>query len=689
MAKNKRSLSFVAISGLNFPSRSRPYLPRLAQEIAEQEKAEFILVAGNMLAGRALEQELKELLKGIRKEKSEQAESQKDKKVDSLDEFVADKAAALDEFLPRLKGQMKYHIVIAEKVYDKALGVQVLEALRKLRKEAGCDDIRLHHNPDTKIPIHLPNFGEMRVLVPRKEPWFYENVTGLMQRLVNSFAMRTNSSKPRLILAGCTGTSNFLPRYKGLAAVSVPVLHKLDEQLSTENMVGCVVVKIKAVDDDFQISHKTYDFRTAIFNEPKFALNGDLTANQKLVLDVLKPSSASRGTILFRVNTLSKETPWSEDQLKKVLQELKDKKLISRDREGHRYSISDSLLRRVQINLASFLQGAKKLVLVVKSCWHVGALKALYHTTLEVEPELAEDADAICLNGDVTQGISHNYEYNGELAPAMNGADKHQIFAALMQGGMIMTVFKKRWEKITDQKLAVTDKLAQCLITYVYNIGNHDEHRFSSSKHAIPLQTFDASLRSYLTSEIMAFLVAKDQQGVGLQIVENLVNQKVIRVGESRVVKLGGIPIGLKHPRQGRTQGMGLRIQQTANFFDKALRDWPNNILSEINIVLVANFHEHAAIHMGLFGRTVLGVQSGAMLKDTEFENGMNKAVDHGLVRVVVELNGNGELLTTEMEFPDYIAPADKNIVFADQLTQGQVMEHFAALAQKYNMRWR
>jgi hypothetical protein len=57
------SVSFVVISGLDFPKRSRKYLMNLTKEVVEKHKAMFVIIAGHIMNGKELDDQLKKLQK--------------------------------------------------------------------------------------------------------------------------------------------------------------------------------------------------------------------------------------------------------------------------------------------------------------------------------------------------------------------------------------------------------------------------------------------------------------------------------------------------------------------------------------------------------------------------------------------------------------------------------------------------
>jgi hypothetical protein len=224
----------------------------------------------------------------------------------------------------------------------------------------------------------------------------------------------------------------------------------------------------------------------------------------------------------------------------------------------------------------------------------------------------------------------------------------------------------------------------------VYKHGNHDEPRFSHGKDAIPLAIFDSSLRGAVASGIAEFLANNGIKWISPGgFIAKLVNEKIVRVGESRIANISGVPVGVKHPFQARTISKGLRVQQTANFFLEALKNWPDVSAKSLSVVHVANFHEAAAIFTAVFGRTIFGVMTGAQIYDSQFESNQNKVVDYGLAKTRVVLNKVGQILSARVEYFDDIVEEDKEIVFKDNLSEADVADLHLRLASKYDMPWR
>ncbi len=89
------------------------------------------------------------------------------------------------------------------------------------------------------------------------------------------------------------------------------------------------------------------------------------------------------------------------------------------------------------------------------------------------------------------------------------------------------------------------------------------------------------------------------------------------------------------------------------------------------------------------FGKTVLGVMTGAYLKDTSFESHHDKVVDFGPAMVDICLNKEGLLLFSEVEFDDRIHPDDEKIVLADRLNHSDVLKLSSELTEIVDIPWR
>jgi len=745
----KEGFTFFGISGINFPIKKREYLMELLKEAAEKHKPNFVIVAGNTIAGNDLEKELKaytnfeskevkkaskELSKEIKslgknlkdavlrlkKTESERDKQELRQQISDLEsritnltetlsqfdnedlkrkieeEFIESQARDLNNFLPKLKGS-NYHIVISEKVYDRQIGVQILEKLKEMR-----NDIRLigkrqdgSYDPEPKIASSLKGFEEIRVIIPRSRAWFSRIITTTKQNLINKFVGRTFSPPPSMILVGCAGIASYIPYYEGIPCIAVPTIHKIDEQTSTENMVGISVIKIISENGKIRIVNGVYDFRPAIFNERQLAIPEAATRMERAVLKAFLPSDASFKIILFRIKTARKKNKSNgvdKEKVQAALDSLIKQKVVRYNPQSNRYAINEELIQRVDISLKRLFEDSKTVKHTVISCFHCGCLKSLYHTTLKYLPLVAKDSDALIENGDGIQGIAHNYEYNGELLPITYGFDKQEILLANIRARNILDIFKLKYADLKDKKIEPAELLRKCFIFYVSNDGNHPYWKHYH-KDALIFELFETKLKQYLVEGLFKILNEFGIRGVDYELVKSIVNEKVIRVGESRMVNLNGVVVGVKHPFKSRSASKSHRIQDVVDFLWRNFSDFSQNIVKNVkgfSLVDVANFHEAASVHVVKFGRTTLGLMTGAYLRDTSFESNQDKVVDRGSANVMAVISKEDKLLYSEVEFDNWIHPEDKRIVFADRVKTSDVNKLCTMLTNEFvDVPWR
>lgn len=702
-----QELDLVAISGLCWPTRSRRYLINLVAEAVAERKAKIAaaLIAGHTIDGKYVEAEFKSQLRGHLSSfsprlKGEQLEWEKGE-FERL--YIDEQATHLSDFLPVLPNSVNWHIVIAERIYDRPLGARIIERLKDKRNDVRIIGSRQedgYYDREPKLPIQFPGFETVRVIVPHRSPWFSKIISNLPQRLHNAFAPRTLSPKPDLILTGVTGTAVYLPYYDGVPNISIPALNKLLEQQATEHMIGATVVRVLANGKEgVRIIDGVYNFRTAAFQEKIVLVSTSLPKAQQAVMYSLIPSDASLKAVLYRVNSgankkhFHRKTDFKEEAVTNALDELIKAKTVTFSKKSNRYSINENLRRNADITLASLQKDSRTVKHVVWSCFHGGALKTLYFTALKDIPKHADDADAIIENGDLVQGIAHQYEYNGELKPVANGVDKQEIITAYHHATILLDVFRNRLNRLDKaSKSNVSTALQICLIPYIYNAGNHDKWPHHN-KMTLILQLYEDTLRKRMIEGVLS-ICQENQVLVKYEQVASAVNASIIRVGESRMVELNGIMIGIKHPHKSRTVQKSTRIQEVVDFIWRRFDSYMSTVAKNskgFSIAYVANFHEAAAAHVTKFGQTVLGVMTGAYLKDTEFEANMDKVVDYGPAIVTAKFDAEGRLIYSETEFVSRIDEEDREFVLADRLDSTQVFQRCLKLLDRISLKmpWR
>jgi hypothetical protein len=702
-----KPVNVVAVSGLSWPTRSRGYLINLVREVVAKHKAQFAIVAGHTVDGKYLDSEFRARLKErIADEREACRETELRFNADWVRheferEFVEEYASQLSDFLPRLPNGTNWHFAIAERIYDRPIGAKILEKLRDMRADVRIIGKRQEdgfYDREPKFPIQMRGFEEIRVIVPHRSPWFSKVITNLVQRLHNAFAPRTLSPKPDLILTGVTGTATHLPYYDGVPTISVPALNKLVEQQATEHMIGATVVRIVPNGDEKpRIISGVHNFRTAAFEEKALAVPASLPNIQQAVMYALIPSDASFKAILYRVNArkdlFRRKTEFNEAAVKKAIGELVSAGKVVFSRRSNRYGINDELRRKAEISLKSLHEGSRTVKHVVWSCLHGGALKTLYFTFLKLIPRLGYDADALVENGDLRQGIAHLYEYNGELLPIANGEDKQDLINAHLRATVLLDIFRNRLSRMSRASRKDVDKVLEtCLVPYVIGQGNHDKWGHHN-KAALILQLFQERLRAVMVDGVMRISAELDAE-VSYDAAKAAVDRKIIMVGESRMTELDGIVIAVKHPHKGRSIQKSTRIQEVTDFIWRRFDSYLGTVAKlakGFSIAYVANFHEAAAAHVTKFGQTVLGVMTGAFLKDTSFESNIDKVVDHGPAVVTATFDAEGRLLYSETEYVNTIVPEDKVIVDADRLDSEVILEQCVKLMNRIGLKlpWR
>lgn len=697
-----KELSIVAISGLSWPTRSRKYLINLVKEAVEKSMAKFVIIAGHTVDGQYLEKEFKARLKEFVKE--QRATAKEDKKIifDSdwckhtfEQEFVKEYAEHLSDFLPVLPNDVNWHIVIAERIYDRPIGAKILEKLKDMRADVRIVGERLedgYYDREPKFPVQFPGFDTIRVIVPHRSPWFSNTITNLVQRLHNAFSPRTLSPKPSLTISGVTGTAVHLPYYDGVPNVSVPALNKILEQQATEHMIGASVIKLVANGRGTRIVNGVHNFRIAAFKEKILSIPTSLPNIQQAIMQALVPSDASLKALVHRVNVnklvFSRRTNFKQETIKETLQELIGSKKVIFSKKSNRYGINEDLRKNAVMSLDALHKDSRTIRHTIWSCFHGAALKTLYFTALEDLPQMLAESDGGIENGDINQGNAHNYDYNGELLPGFNTVDKQEILNAYIRATICADAFKIRLERYKElAKKNPNEAVEKSLPPYHFNVGNHDAWRFYG-KVGLILQQFEDKLRTVLAERI-AKICRENNIAYSEEKARELVDRKVRRVGESRMTEIDGVLVGVKHPHKSRTVQKSTRVQQVVNFIWQRFDSFTDTVAKNAKgfaIAYVANFHEAAAVHVTKYGKTVLGVMTGAYLHDTEFETNLDKVVDRGPALVTAVLSPSGELLYSETEFISRISEGDYKFVTADRLSTKEVHERVLKLLKKIEL---
>src|SRR3989344_3103305 len=701
MAKtvSNKNLTLVAISGLSWPTMSRKYLIQLVKDAVVKDDAKCALSAGGTIDGKHVEGELKAQLKWHLREM--RAIARKNKEPFDIDftkeqfesDFIADHALRLNAFLPVLPNGVNWHIAIAERIYDRPIGAKILEKLRDMRSDVRLlgtrrEDGFYDHEP--KFPVLIPDFGEIRILMPKSAPWFSKTISNLVQRLMSAYTARSLSLKPNLVIVGLTGTAVDLPSYDGVHVVSVPASGRLAEQKSTEHMIGASVIKIaENGHEGARVVNGVHNFRLPVFLEKSVSVPSSLSKVEQAAMRALLPSDASPKTVLFRMNAEKKPSKhsknWTKEHASEALKKLVAEKLVVYSKASNQFGINEELRKNVDITMGSLWKGARHVKHVIVSCVHGGATETLYFTFIDNTVRLCLDADALIENGDLMQGIAHQYEYSGALIPISYGVDKQEIANAYMRAKILLGIFEAR---LKDPKMGAQgtaeEVLSRCLITYVYNTCNHDMWVYHN-RGALPLKLFESTLHIRLMGEIQRLLEEHKVVATAQQIQKALAT-KIIRVGEDLMVELNGIMVCIKHPHKPRTMLKTGRIQEVGDWMWRTIDTHHKYMAGKANkkkplsVTYVANYHEAAATHLTKYDRTVLGVMTGSMLFKTLFEGHRDKVIDFGPAVVTLHTNPEGQLLYSETEYVTHIDERDKKFIFTKDISTEAMLGHCLAL---------
>lgn len=696
---SNKYLGLVAVSGLSWPTMSRKYLIQLVKDAVVKDKGSCALIAGGTIDGKHVEGELKAQLRAHVREMRAVAKKNKESfdidlvKEKFEDDFVADHALRLSAFLPVLPNDVNWHIAVAERIYDRPIGAKILEKLRDIRSDVRLlgtrrEDGFYDHEP--KFPVLIPGFGEIRILMPKRAPWFSKTISNLVQRLMSGYISSSMSLKPNLVIVGLTGTAVDLPSYDGVHVISIPASCRLAEQKSTEHMIGASVIKIMENGaEGARIVNGVHNFRLPAFLEKSVSVPNSLSKVEQAAMHALLPSDASPKTVLFRMNTEKKPSKrqkiWTQVHADGALKQLVQQKLIVYSKKSNQFGIDEVLRKNADITMESLWKGSRSVKHVVASCVHGGATETLYYTFIVNTTRLCHDADAFIENGDLMQGIAHNYEYSGALLAFVYGVDKQEIFNAYMRAKILLDIFEARLkDPKKGTKGSVEEVLNRSLIAYVYNTGNHDMWVYHN-RGALPLKLFESTLKTLLADGIQR-LLEEYKVAVTARQVQEALAKKITRVGEDLMVELNGIMVGIKHPHKPRTMLKTGRIQEVGDWMWRTLDTYHKymngkaNKRKPLSVTYVANYHEAAATHLTKYDRTVLGVMTGSMLFKTLFEGHRDKVIDFGPAVVTLHTNPEGQLLYSETEYVTHIDERDKRFIFAKDISTKSMLEHCQAL---------
>ncbi|MBU6141882.1 hypothetical protein KGO95_02030 [Patescibacteria group bacterium] len=587
-----------------------------------------------------LEQELKELDEKIQAAKEEVARLKPRTASLIMDMLVEEIAQELDEDLPHFKkstGEKVKLYIVTSPAYDGQVGHRVADRLVELRRK----DRDVLYFGQVRSFVKLKKSGQGVVLLtPEKAVWRTTAYSAYPDRLVVDDLKRGSKTPPDMYVVGCFGSS--LNRGKGskkFQRISLPVLHKLENTTTGENMVGMRIVRHHR---NGATEVRTFDFKHLLTNERSMiTLPPSCTKVQAKILEDLKVHGSRS------IGQMEDELEIPRDVLDKALKNLLEKKNVKAsilfNENSAQYSFNPKWLQK---NLRFTWPEAgpqwMKDTIVGFSCMHAGSVHTAEEFILNDLPEIVvnEKANVLFSAGDNIEGMKHDLLLRKEVLAGFNYSKMEEYAAKLLSTVMLKAFDKRLTGALKDKdpkkmtQAEVKELIAELLVIFIYICGNHDEWELDIGLD--PLAHFDLCMRMMLRDGIGKILMGHGLPSLSSQEISELVDKKVIRFTEDDHYTLpSGLTVGAIHYHAGRTATNSV---------------WPERALAQFRVhhELVGNFHveEHVEEY-----DAELGLRASDMLPTlkckSDFESKKGKIVDFGVgVRKLISYKGR--VLITE-----------------------------------------
>lgn len=650
---DKKTVRFGLMSRIDFGSDGfRHGLLELAKEIFKTDDVAFVILAGGLVSGKAVAQQIVRLNKTLRSIERQMKAKEKAKR-DAVDLKEADdlKAALtklklarnkvkeqiealtpakmaeeLAKCLPKFtnaKGQPVKLYFVPSPAYDKSVGEETGEALQALR---GPDEFRLLKAGGDRLALweHTPYERMLEILTLDKQAWLRGDYhsTPVQRRIKDKRRQTSSHVQVDLQVVGGVGVSLLKPEgHWPIGFVSVPALHRLDDTGIAENQVGVQVLEVETARRNAAM--RSHSFKDLISRERTFiGLPSDPSPAQRKCLDALRHYGRSTTGSLAQMTGLAKE------MVKKSLEPLlatKDHKRYATwpglvyDAASDRWDFDLEWVKRNLRYRAP--EGERKVDKVVAiCCLHAGSLDTDYGHFLAELPRvmLERGVDTLVSAGDHVEGTSHDLLMKGEIYAGFDNTTQEEL-AASMIAAVLFKVFKARFDAgfkaSPPKKLWETARLVdQTLPIFRYVPGNHCGW---ISKHGVkPLTTMVHEIVRLLTEWIEDHLVAK-----GLQVTSamRLIAGHVQTVPKGRFTLPSGVPMGMTHPHMGGSETISSAAQKAFMKY----RDCP--------VVFIGNFHTGVVVEEWdqRLGQKIC-MQIGTQKHGSSYEDGFMKTVDQG-----------------------------------------------------------
>lgn len=594
----------------------------------------------NEVAKKKLEERLKELVDKIDEVKKRLQELKPRTAVAITEEIVEQLAVELNEDLPHFKktnGEKVKLYIITSPAYDGQVGHRV--ALRLVELRLNERDVLYFGQTRAFVPLKKSGKGIV-LLTPEKAVWHSTAYSAYPDRLVADDLKRGSKTPPEMYVVGCFGSS--LNRSKGskkFQRISLPVLHKLENTTTGENMVGIRVVRYhhKGINEvrTFDFKHMTTDERSMITLPP------NCTKVQARIIEDLK----IHGT--RSIGQMEDELEIPRDTLEKALKNLLSRKNVKAsilfNENSAQYSFNPKWLQK-NLRFVWPENGNRwaKNTVVGFSCAHAGSVHTAEKFIIEELPDIIveEDADVLFSAGDNIEGLKHDLDRRKEVIPGFNYTKMEKLAAAMFSTAMLKSFDKRLGMALKDKdpkkvsQAEVSELVSKLLVTFIYICGNHDEWELDIGLD--PLALFDVWMRKLVRDGLDKILMEKGLPSMYSQVLNDLVDKKIIAFTDNDTYTFpSGISLGGIHYHAGRTATNSV---------------WPERALAQFRVhhEIVGNFHveEHVEEFDPEFGLRASDMLPTLKCK-SDFESKKGKIVDFG-VGVRKSWSYNGKILITE-----------------------------------------
>ena len=587
-----------------------------------------------------LEDKLNKLQNDIDEAKEKLPELKPRKSTVIFEEIVEQLAVELAEDLPHFQkndGKKVKVYIVTSPAYDGKVGHRVALRLVELRKKER--DILYFGQIRSFVRLKKSAKGIV-LLTPEKDVWRSRFYSAYPDRLVEDDLKRGSKAPPEMYVVGCFGSC--LNRGKGskkFQRISLPVLHKLENTTTGENMVGIRVVKYHYNGAN---EVRTFDFKHMTANERSMiTLPPNCSKVQARIIEDLKVHGTRS------IGQWEDELEIPRDVLEKALKTLLSRKNVKSsimfNENSAQYSFNPKWLQKnLRFTWPDNNASWSLNTIIGFSCAHAGSVHTAEKFIVDELPEIIveEGADVLFDAGDTIEGLKHELDRRKEVIPGFNYTKMEKLAAYMFSTAMLKSFGKRLFKALKDRDVKkvtfeeTEELVSKLLVTFIYICGNHDDWELDIGLDSLAL--FDVLMRKLVCEGVDKILQENGLSAISSYLLRNLVNKKVIAYTEDDVYAFpSGITVGAIHYHAGRTATNST---------------WPERALAQFRVhhKIVGNFHVEEQVEEF---DAELGLRASDMLPTlkckSDFESKKGKIVDFG-VGVRKFWSYKGRVLITE-----------------------------------------